>query len=293
MIDAAGTMPPEFAYIAPETATSEELGLKGNFGDQRGRFAVDVFRQIYKDFQQDFANNTIADKTKLTDLNQIPVPTNLAASILNAKEAEVRGVEASLAWLLQDDWTVELNTAFTDSKFTDFKNAMTSATSMSPVSTGVYSYDTASCGTQVTSRLYPVCDFSGQRLPLVSRWAGNITSNYSLPAFDGADWYLNSLINFQSDQIDKVTRQKLGGYSTVDLFTGLRASKGNTWDVSLWVKNVFDRRAIVRIYRKDVPTKLNDPTSSTPGVPTPGAPTFDLVQGNLPRQIGMTGTYRF
>lgn len=255
-INVMGNVPSDFAFIDPEAASSLELGLKGNFGDQRGRFATAIYDQIYKGFQQDFQNLTLSNGSLLQSV------------VANAKEAETRGVEFNIAWLLEDNWNVELNTAFADSKFTDFKNAPASIIN--------------NCGGTANGKTYATCDLSGERLPLASRWTGNIASNYSLPAFTGTDWYLNTLINFQSNQIDKVTRSALGGYSTVDLFTGIRRSKNNTWDINLWLKNAFDRRVITRVYRADVPTSL-----------TAGSPTFDMVAVNLPRQLGLTGTYRF
>jgi iron complex outermembrane receptor protein len=255
-INVMGNVPSDLAFIDPEAASSIELGLKGNFGDQRGRFAATIYDQIYKGFQQDFQNLTLSDGSLLQSV------------VTNAKEAETRGVEFNIAWLLEDNWNVELNTAFADSKFTDFKNAPASIIN--------------NCGGTANGKTYATCDLSGERLPLASRWAGNIASNYSLPAFTGTDWYLNTLINFQSNQIDKVTRSTLGGYSTVDLFTGIRSSKSNTWDINLWLKNAFDRRVITRVYRANVPTSLDE-----------GSPTFDMVAVNLPRQLGLTGTYHF
>jgi outer membrane receptor protein involved in Fe transport len=253
-----GNTPAEFAGIPSETANSVEFGIKGNFWDQRGRFSVAVYDQVYKDFQQDTQNIIVYD----------PIfngTSNLDTSVVAAEKVEVRGVEADLSLLLLDNWDVNLGLTFVDSKFKDFKN-----NPCTPDDLSVLTEDNP----------YNACDLSGERLPLASRWSGNVSSNFSLPAFEGSDWYFNTLVVFQSDQVDKVTRDTLGGYATVDFFTGLRNADGRTWDVNLWLKNAFDRRVITRIFRPDV----TDPATGG---------TFDMVTTNLPRQLGITGTYRF
>jgi len=259
-----GNTPSDFALIPAESANSIEFGLKANFWEQRGRFAVAVYDQVYKDFQQDIQNITVYDPA-LSKLFQTPTSSNLSSMVANAKEAEVRGLEADVSLLLLDNWDINLGLAFADSKFNDYKN-----NPCTPTDTRVLT----------AANPYAKCDLSGERMPLSSLWSGTVASNYSLPAFDGSDWYFNTLVSFQSNQIDKVTRETLGGYSTVDFFTGLRASSDKSWDVSLWLKNAFNRRAVLRIFKPN----LTDPATHQE---------FDQVSTNLPRQLGVTGTYRF
>jgi iron complex outermembrane recepter protein len=253
-----GNTPSDIALIPAESANSIEFGLKANFWEQRGRFAIAVYDQVYKNFQQDIQNVTVYSPV-------FGASSNLSSVVASAKEAEVRGLEADVSLLLLDSWDVSLGLALTDSKFNDFTN-----NPCTPADTSVLT----------AANPYARCDLSGERLPLSSRWSGTFASNYSLPAFDGADWYFNTLVSFQSNQIDKVTRETLGGYSTVDFFTGLRASAGRSWDVSLWLKNAFDRRATLRVFNP----QLTDPATGNK---------FDQVNTSLPRQLGVTGTYRF
>jgi iron complex outermembrane receptor protein len=253
-----GNTPADFAGIPDERANSLEFGIKGEFWDQRGRFSVAVYDQIYKDFQQDTQSIEVYD----------PIfggHSNLDVSVVAARKVEVRGIESELNLLLLDNWDVSLGLTFVDSTFKDFEN-----NPCTPDDLSVLTEDNP----------YQACDLSGERLPLASRWSGNASSNFSLPAFAGSDWYFNTLVVFQSDQIDKVTRDTLGGYATVDFFTGFRHADGRTWDVNLWLKNAFDRRAVTRIFKPDV----TDPATGA---------TFDMVTTNLPRQLGITGTYRF
>ena len=252
-----GNTPADFAKIPSERANSVELGLKGDFWDQRGRFGVAIYDQFYKNFQQDTQNIIVYDR--------LFGSSNLDTSVVAAEKVEVRGLEADLSLLLLDNWDVGLGLTFVDSKFKEFEN-----NPCTPADLSVLTAD----------HPYQSCDLSGERLPLTSRWSGNVSSNFSLPAFEGGDWYFNTLVVFQSDQVDKVTRDSLGGHATVDFFTGLRHADGRTWDVNLWLKNAFDRRVITRIFKPDV----TDPSTGA---------TFDMVTTNLPRQLGITGTYRF
>jgi iron complex outermembrane receptor protein len=256
-----GNLPLDFATVDPESSNSIELGLKGSFWDQRGRFSMALFDQIYKGFQQDIQNITVYDPA----LQGPSIANSLAA---NAKEAEIRGLEAEVSLLLLDNWDVTVSATYNDAKFNDFKD--------NPCSGNIALLN--------EDNPYNTCDLSGEKLPLAPKLAGVVTSNFSLPAFGATEWYFNTLFNVKSSQVDKVTRRTLGGYATWDFFTGFRATGDAPWDVSLWVKNAFDRRVITRIFNS---TDFNPPLQILTNED------FDLVTTNMPRQFGMTGTYRF
>lgn len=263
-LDVRGNLPDDLAFIPDETANSAEVGLKGNFMDQRGRFSVAVYDQVFKNYSQDVYNVVIWDPTANAGTGGVG---SLSSAVGTAKEAETRGVEAEVNFLVMDNWDVGLSLSFNDAKFTDYKEAPCNNPAVTPTPTTPFA----------------TCDLSDQRMPQNPRWAGTFTSNYSLPVADGMDWYFNTLVNFRDAVVDELTRDYLGGYATADFFTGLRASDKGPWDVSLWVKNAFDRRVVTRIYQ----SAGSDPSSV--GVPLP----YDRVFVNTPRQVGVTGTYRF
>jgi iron complex outermembrane receptor protein len=257
-IDVRSNLPQDFARIEPESANSIELGIKGGFWDQRGRFAIAIYDQVYKDFQQDIVNLPVWAPAA----NAVQ---NLTSVVATAKEAETRGIEAETSLLLADTWDVSFSASFNDSKFNDFENIPCTG-------------DTAQLS---PANLYNTCDVSGDRLPQSSRWSGVLGSNYFLPLGNGMDWYFNALVNAKTSQVDEVTQGHLGGYATADFFTGLRAGKEDSWDVSLWVKNAFDRVVVTRVYRAE-----GSPLSV-------GTLPYNQVFTNPPRQFGVTGTYRF
>ena len=263
-IDVRSNLPSDFAAFPEETANSVELGIKGNFWDGRGRIAVAVYDQIYKNFQQDIVNITVWDPVRFPT----PGPNNLVSLEAAAKEAETRGVEVDTTLLLAEAWTTGLAVAYNDAKFNDFED--------NPCSGDIALLSPANP--------YNTCDISGERMPQAPRWSGTLSSNYSMPFGDGMQWYLNALINAKSSQVDEVTRDDLPGYATVDLFTGLRSGNDDSgWDVSLWLKNAFDRVVVTRVYRAEG-SPLNFPGTFL---------AYDQVFTIAPRQLGITGTYRF
>jgi len=263
-VDVRGNLPSDFSAFPEETANSAELGMKGNFWDGRGRFAVAVYDQIYKNYQQDVVNLTVWDPVRFPT----PGPNNLTSLEASAKEAETRGVEADTTLLLAESWTTGLSLAYNDARFNDFKDNPCSGdlSLLSP------------------AHPYNTCDVSGKRLPQAPRWSGTLSSDYSIPFEGELQWYFNALVNAKASQVDEVTREDLPGYATVDLFTGLRSGDSDAgWDVNLWIKNAFDRVVVTRVYRAE-----GSPLS-VPGTFLP----YSQVFTNLPRQLGITGTYRF
>jgi iron complex outermembrane receptor protein len=261
-VDVRSNLPSDFAAFDEETANSIELGMKGNFWDRRGRFALAIYDQIYKNFQQDVVNLTVWDPVRVPT----PGPNNLTSLEASAKEAETRGIESDTTLLLTEAWTLSLSAAFNDAKFNDFKDNPCNGdiSLLSP------------------TRPYNTCDVSGDRLPQAPRWSGSLSSDYWMPVVGDMQWYISSLLNAKSSQIDEVTRDTLPGYATLDIFSGFRSGEETGWDVSLWIKNAFDRVVVTRVYRAE-----GSPLSA------PGFLPYDQVFTNMPRQFGVTGTLRF
>jgi iron complex outermembrane recepter protein len=277
-----GNLPSDFGVIPNESSNAVEVGLKGSFWDQRARFSVSVFDQIYKDFQQDIQNVPVYEgyaggRTIVIDPDTgIPTQTlssNANSFVASAKEAEIRGVEAELTALVLDNWQLSASVTYNDAKFNDFEDNPCGGPDVD-------------LGAISAANQYIKCDLSGEALPLAPKWAGVFSSNFSMPApgVEGIDWYFNTLINAKSNQVDKVTRRTLGGYATVDLFTGLRSIEQTGWDVSVWLKNAFDRRVVTRVFNS---------TEFNPSLAAVNPQAFDMVTTNAPRQLGVTGTYRF
>jgi iron complex outermembrane recepter protein len=87
----------------PEKLLAYEAGLKSTLMDGRLLLNVTGFHYDYRDFQ----------------LNQI---RGLSASIVNAPEATVRGLELETAWSVDDNWTLNANLALLDSTYGELVN---------------------------------------------------------------------------------------------------------------------------------------------------------------------------
>lgn len=201
--------------------------------------------------------------------------------IVNAKEAVSQGAELDVTYLFTERLRAGLSVAYNDTKFEDFDNA--------PCDDG--------SGATLANGEFATCSLNGQRVGGDSgNWAVVANSHYSLPiAAIGSEWYLDGLLNFNSFRIAPDTRRRSASYATVDLFTGLRSLE-NTWDIKLWVKNIFDKEATISDnYNETMLT--NRSLNYQPIVPGQileyGSGVMRHEQLVRPRQIGVTGTYRF
>ncbi|MAL96643.1 MAG: hypothetical protein CME40_16340 [Haliea sp.] len=261
-LDLSGTTPDAIENFDHESSTSIELGYKSDLLDQRMRLNLAAFYQTYTDFHtQTLGAPLDTDGDGLQD-NQFDV-------IQNADEVLVSGAEVDLTYLFSDRLRGQLLLSYTDSKYEDFDDAICADTS------GELAY--------VGSSGFWVCDLSGERLGGdTGNWSVVASSSYVVPVTGwGAEWYLDTLYNFHSMRVAPITRVESGSFATLDLFTGLRSADGQ-WDLKLWVKNAFDREAL--LMQNELETLLDA------SVPSGVIPQDRVIK---PRQFGLTGVYRF
>ncbi|MEM0910803.1 MAG: TonB-dependent receptor, partial [Pseudomonadota bacterium] len=86
----------------PETIDAFEVGIKGDFFDNRLRANLSVFTQDYKDKQEGVLN------------------TNFDFVIVNASQADVDGVEIETTFVLNDYITLSGNYAYLDARYSEF-----------------------------------------------------------------------------------------------------------------------------------------------------------------------------
>ena len=198
--------------VQPEKPLNYELGLRTSWPAQRLIVNLTAFDTDVKGYQ-----------AAARDAGPPPV-----TRIFNG-EATTKGVEFDAAWrpLPGADWTLTASGAYVDARWGDFTNA--------PCFTG----QTAAQGC-VGARQ----NLSHARLPLSPVWSGNLSSHVetavagSLKAsFDlGANSRSTALMAFPNDPS---TAQK--GYTLVNAAVGL-ASQDHRWKVSVFAKNLTDRR---------------------------------------------------
>ncbi|MEN3953302.1 TonB-dependent receptor [Iodidimonas sp. SYSU 1G8] len=204
--------------VAPETVNSYELGLKTQFLDDRATINVAAFWADVSNYQ-----GQISDFT-----------TRLLTYITNAGSVRSRGVEVDLKIQPTDGLSLYLSGAYTDAIYKKYLKASL------PIEGGPVNGQTFTC-------IATSCDLSGQPLTGVSKWAFSAGGEYSLPI--GQLWSLDSEVYLGADvsyrskyysQANNSYSSLVRSYEVVNLRAGIRA--GDNWDVSLWVRNLLDKK---------------------------------------------------
>lgn len=197
------------ARIRPEYVTHAEFGIKTS----------PTRRSIL---------NLVAHVTDIKDyqtLVQDPDPSILRGYLANAERARVLGVELDGNIRLSKHFLVYGALAYTDGKYITFKNAPL------PLE------ETGTPGV-------PFKDISGGRLPGISKWAGSLGGEVSVPGnllrqygkfFLGADTYYRS--NFSSSPSPS-KHLNIDGYALGNARIGFRATAGTS--IFVWGRNILD-----------------------------------------------------
>jgi iron complex outermembrane receptor protein len=235
-----------------------ETGVKSAWLDNRLQVNADVFYQYFKNGQ--YRSPTLPVNT---DGTPGPDARNTARLVYGA-DSIIQGAELEVQGLLTRDWSLGANLSYVDAKYDDATIPTTGP---------------ASAYTANTVVLYKT---SSGRIGSQPNWSATANTTYTLP-LGPVDTYVTALLKYQSARIDDNSFAAgaignpgyVGGYSTVNLYLGVR-DQNNTWDVSLFAKNLFDRDAQV------MPPEIIDATT-----------TYLQARPNEGRIIGVTGKYNF
>lgn len=150
--------------------------------------------------------------------------------IANAEQVRVQGTELDINYKPSSQFTLYTAISFTDGKYIKFTNAPL------PLEETGKTVD----GVQVAFK-----DISGQRLPGISKWAGSLGAEYSIPTtiynkqgkfFIGADGYYRS--EFSSSPTPS-QYLNIDGYTLVNARLGFRTVGGVS--LSIWSRNIFNK----------------------------------------------------
>ena len=210
--------------VKPEKVDHFELGLKTQFLDRRVTFNTAAFWTEIKDYQATVNNNAI---------------NVIRGYLANAGKVRVRGFEWDLAARPSQRFNLYFNGAYTDAKYTDFKNApcppeLSGGTAPAPG--GV----TDPAGTP-GGRSPAFCDISGQVLPGISKWSLSWGGEVRQPLGDG-NVYLGYDGNWRSRFSSNPSPSAytwIDAYSLSNVRLGWRRSDLNIYG---WVRNVFDKQ---------------------------------------------------
>lgn len=256
--------PPSFGAFDSETSDNVELGFKWAVFDGRGLWSTAAYYQLYNDFQFQ------ADTVEFRIPEEAGGGVDLASPVVNVDEVEVIGVETELSVLLAERWTMGLAASYNQTEFSDADDVP--CTTGEPLPEAPFSFNT--------------CDLTGERAGQLPEWSLVLNSEYAIPiGSSGMETYARGLLKAESEYYSQAFGRDLDDYVVIDLFLGLR-SPDHRWDVSLWVKNLFDESALLgALPLEEVPDYVNSGTLNNP---------YTHITSQLqPRTAGITALYRF
>ena len=214
--------------VSPEKVNDYEVGLKTQFLDGRITANVDAFWTDIHDYQATVNNSQ----------------SNVIRGYLaNAEGVRSRGMEFDLAARPLDALKVYTNGAFTDARYTSFKDAPCPP-ELSGGTAPSAGNPPSPAGT-VGGVSPSACDISGQWLPGVSRFALSYGAEYEVPArlfSQNAKVYMGFDGNYRSKFSSNPSRSiytDIQGYTVANFRAGVRTAGG--WDIYAWVRNAFDK----------------------------------------------------
>tara|TARA_R110001592_G_scaffold240929_2_gene501236 strand:- start:57763 stop:60102 length:2340 start_codon:yes stop_codon:yes gene_type:complete len=192
-----------------EESLNYELGIKSYLFDRRVKLNVSAFYTEVKDFQ-----NLSFDASAA------------AFYVDNAGKQVSTGVDLESSFLVNDWLTLSVAAEYLDTEYKDFVNG--------PCYFGRTDAD------PVTGS----CDLSGEDLPWAPNFTGNVAADISYPigsnSLYGRLEYAYVGDHIAADDLDPSAEQN---YSIVNARIGM---KSETWDASLWAKNLNDETYIMQ-----------------------------------------------
>lgn len=214
-----------------------EAGLKGQAAGGQLTFDLSVFRIDWKDIQ-----------LQSTDA------TSGFVFLTNGAKARSQGVEATVGWKPAPGLSIDANGTYTDAKLV--RSLPTPATGVSSLIAN-----------------------SGDRLPNTPHFTANLSVQQEVAISDALSGFVGGTYTFIDQRIGQFVsvangvRPTMPSYSNLDLRAGVNIQR--RWDLSLYLRNVFDTRGVI--------TAVNAGGTQT-------VPTVSFLQ---PRTVGLVLSTQF
>ena len=228
--------------IKPEQNTSIEVGVKTKLLDNHLLVNFDGFNTQVQDFQ-----------TNVVDTG----PGALRGYLANIQGVRVQGFELDSNLLVDEHFSGHFSGTYTAGKYTSYANGP--------------------CPLESIATSTTVCNLTGRPLSGLPVWALSAGGEYSTPVSVlgmAGDAYLHAEILYRSKTYGDPSDSRytvLPGYEITNLSLGFRA--GKQWDISFWVRNLFDEH-----YLQNVTVQAGN---SGLVVGTPGDPRMAAVTARL------------
>lgn len=218
-----GLQSPRNPPVKPQITDAIEIGLKSKLFDNTVRFNIAAFQNKIKGYQV-----RAASSSSLTLL-------------LNAGSARVNGIESDIEIAPAEGLNLTAGVAFLDTKFTNFPGALFTIPNPSVCTVGT-NPPGAPTGAPTGGNRTCIGDATGNKLPLASKFSGNIGVSYRVPLGNG-----DSALTFNARvshagayffEPDNRLRQK--SYTLVNGSIEYRIT--TNWAVEIWGNNLTDTR---------------------------------------------------
>ncbi|MEX2524290.1 MAG: TonB-dependent receptor [Gammaproteobacteria bacterium] len=200
--------------LEPETVEAFELGMKGQFFNNRVQLNAAAFTYNYSDLQ--LGRAVPAGATGFTLVYE------------NAAQAEVEGFELETSWLVTDQFRIDGSVTYLDAVFTDYVTT-------DPFDTVFFQLGLAGPP--------PGEQLSGNRLIQAPEWAWTLRGVYDF-ALPYNGWTGQAALEaaFKDDvYFTQFNHDALGQDSVTTLNANMKFVSGDgTWSLNLWGKNLTD-----------------------------------------------------
>jgi len=215
---------PNDLIYGDETSKSIELGLKSTFWDGRAQLNGAVYYQLFDGYINQ-RNDVMVD----SELDGVINSEDERSSVVYNGDAIISGAEIDFALLLAESWTLGGGISYNDAVYDDGAEI--------PCDGQDSDYDGISA--------LATCSADGQRIGGEPNWSVNLTSE-NVFAVDAGEVYVRALYKFTDSRgNDNLVDGSVPSYGVLNLYTGLR-SEDDSWEVSVWAKNLLDTEAEVR-----------------------------------------------
>ncbi|MEO6263834.1 MAG: TonB-dependent receptor, partial [Luteimonas sp.] len=207
----------------PDYLSNYELGWKTRWAGNRLTFNGAIFQENWEGIQYSF----------------LPPGGSGLTVIKNAGTARIRGAEADLNWAATYNLSLSGGVAFYDAELTEnfcgfFDLDGTPITECPPGTINPQTGDPVD-GPQAAA---------GTRLPVTSKFKGNLTGRYTFDIGSMEAYFQGSVVHVGDRRssllpVDSAALGDLAAYTTLDLSAGIRK---NSWSVDFYIKNATDER---------------------------------------------------
>ncbi|MET0589498.1 MAG: TonB-dependent receptor [Novosphingobium sp.] len=217
-----------------ETSESYEIGMKSEWLDKKLLVNLTAFHQTFKNYPFRAAQGIY-----YINVNSAGQQERAQFNFVSAVPVRVNGVEAEVTYAPSEFFNISALTTYTDSKI---KSAMLACTDVNRDGVPDTNVPTlAQLQAAYGGEHLAECPSNGQSATFLPKWSGTVQAEGRMPITDSMDGYLRGLVTWRGkSEVDPTNPfDDVGAYGLVNLYAGVRDAAG-AWEVSLFVKNLFD-----------------------------------------------------